>query len=67
MSKKLPVASPNAIAYKPSKADIERERDYRAQSDIETLKKADEIRKDKDRVKDCKQYAKKQIKALGKI
>lgn len=64
--KKLPANMP-MTAYKPSREDIERERRYRAQSDIETLQRAEEIKKDKDRMGACKSYAKEQIKTLGKI
>ena len=65
----LPVDSgPGSVStYKPSKADIEREKDYRAKDAIDTLKRADDIKKDKDLMRDCKEYAKKQIKALSKV
>lgn len=64
--KSLPVAT-GPIAYKPSKADIERERGYRAESAIRTLKEADSIKKDKALMRDCKAYAKQQAKIVDKM
>ena len=66
-SKGLPVSSAAVLAHKPSDADIDRERRYRAESDIRALKEADEIRRDKGRMKGCRDHAKQQMKLMGKI
>lgn len=64
---KLPVDVPSTASYKPSKLEVERERRYRAESAIRTLKEADEIKRDKDLMKDCKQYVKEQAKTVSKL
>ncbi len=51
---------------KPTAADVERERAYRAESDIRTLREAAEIKGDRDRMRGCKEHAKKQMKIVGK-
>lgn len=66
-SSKLPVEMPSTAAYKPRKEDVERERRYRAENAIRTLKEADEIRRDKGLLKDCKQYVKEQAKTVDKL
>lgn len=63
--KKFSLPTTGLVAsYKPSKEDMERERRYRAESDIRTLRDADEIRKDRDRMGACKQHIQEQVKAL---
>lgn len=52
------------MPYKQTAYDKERERKYRAEDDIRTMQRAEEIRKDKDRVKAMKECAADQIKAL---
>jgi len=66
---KLPVAMPSTSLgmCKPTRADVEREKRYRAESAIRTLKEADEIKRDKDLMKDCKAYVKEQAKTIGKL
>lgn len=62
----------NAIAqptepYKPTQADIAREKKYQAEDDIRTLQRAEEIKKDKARMSAAKQLAKSQMQNLKKI
>ncbi len=64
--KGLPVADKEVSYPKPSAADVERERAYRAESDIRTLREAAEIKGDRDRMRGCKEHAKKQMKIVGK-
>lgn len=68
MAKKnsLPVADMPTTAYKPSKADMERERRYRAEEGLRALQRADEFRKDKQCMKDIKALAKEQMKIASK-
>jgi len=65
----LTEATPISVAerYKPSKEDIAREKKYRAEDDIRTLQRAEEIKKDKERMTAAKQVAKSQIQDLKKI
>lgn len=64
---KLPVAMPSSGSYKPSKNEVDRERRYRAERAISTLKEADEIKRDKSLLKDVKSYVKEQQKIASKI
>lgn len=50
--------------YKATAEDKERERRYRAEEDIRTMQRAEEIKKDKERIKAMKDVANEQIKAL---
>lgn len=78
MAKKkgLPVASTKPVPVKivsepmdrPSTAkDDARERKWRAEDDIRTMKQAEEIRRDKERVRAMKEVARQQMKDLKKI
>lgn len=74
---KLPVASAKPVPVHIVPSDVntvqedakykERERKYRAEDDIRTMKQAEEIRKDKERMKAMKQVAREQVKDLKKI
>ncbi len=71
---KLPVASskpiPVKIVSEPANSVKEsdaRERRWRAEDDIRTMKQAEEIKKDKARVKAMKEVAKAQMAELKKI
>jgi F0F1-type ATP synthase epsilon subunit len=71
---KLPVASskpiPVKIVSEPAtsvKESDARERRWRAEDDIRTMKQAEEIKKDKARVKAMKEVAKAQMAELKKI
>jgi hypothetical protein len=76
MAKKkgLPVASTKPVPVKivsepmdrPDRDDA-RERKWRAEDDIRTMKQAEEIRRDKERVKAMKEVARQQMKDLKKI
>lgn len=66
-SSSLPVASNACSPYKPTAEDKARERRYRAEDDIRTMQRADEIKKDKERVSAMKQLAKEQMEALKKV
>lgn len=50
--------------YKMTAEDKEREKRYRAEEDIRTMQRAEEIKKDKERIKAMKDVANEQIKAL---
>ncbi len=62
----LPVDVPSTGMYKPSKADVERERRYRAEEGLRALQRAEEFRKDKQCMKDIKALAKEQMKVVTK-
>lgn len=63
----LPVASTaSPREYRPTKADIAREKRYQAESDIRTMQQASEIKADKERVSNMKNYAKEMAKAVSK-
>lgn len=47
--------------------DAAERKKWRAQDDIRTMQQAEEIKKDKDRMKAMKQIAKEQVKDLKKI
>ncbi len=67
-SSKLPVDMPNSVGMcKPSRADVERERRYRAEDALRSIQRADEVLKDKDLMRDVKQYVKDQVKTVGKL
>lgn len=59
----LPVASTAEVSYKPTAEDKARERRYRAEEDLRTMQRADEIKKDKDRKSAMQELAKEQLKA----
>jgi hypothetical protein len=67
--KSLPVDNGTAISpsYRPSKADVEREKRYRAEDAVRTIRQYEEIRKDKDLMKDVKQHLKEQAKLANKL
>lgn len=74
MAKKgLPVASkkpiPVKIVNEPASIDKDdaRERRWRAESDLRTMKDAAEIQRDKGRMKEMKRVAKEQMNDLKKI
>lgn len=74
VAKAIPVkvvsTSDNSIAgsrYQPSAEDKARERKYRAEDDIRTMQRAEEIRRDKERMKAVKDVAKEQMNGLKKI
>ena len=57
----------NAPAYpKMTEADSERERRYRAEDDIRTLKRAEEIRRDRERMSAVKQEIKSAARVVEK-
>lgn len=65
---KLPVDMPsNCVPYKPNRADVERERRYRAEDALRSIQRADEVRADKSLMKDVKQYVKEQAKIVSKL
>lgn len=51
----------------PIKDNAEQEKKWRAEDDIRTMQRAEEIKKDKERVRAMKQVAKIQMKELKKI
>lgn len=53
--------------YKPTAEDKKREAEWRAEDDARTLIRADEIRRDKARLKGAKAYAKKRADELAGI
>lgn len=55
------------IAYKQTKADIERERKYAAEDAMRTLTRADEIKNDSRLMNDVKALAKKQVETAKKF
>jgi hypothetical protein len=59
-SNKLPTATA-------TKADAERESRWRAEDDLRTLQRAEEIRGDKERMGHCKSVAKEQMEAASKF
>jgi hypothetical protein len=73
VAKAVPVKIVNSTAdmplsrYTPSAEDKERERKYRAEDDIRTMQRAEEIRADKERMKAMKSIAKEQMNGLKKI
>ncbi len=68
-SSKLPVdmPSPACTSYKPNKADVERERRYRAEDALRSIQRAEEVRKDKGLMREVKQYVKEQAKTVSKL
>lgn len=72
-STKLPVEKPSssypisAAPYKPTKADVDRERRYKAEDALRTLTQASEYQKDKGLMKDVKALAKEQMNKLKNI
>lgn len=52
--------------YRPSKAQMQEERRYRARDALSTLTRADEIRKDKALMKDVRCVVKEQVKIIKK-
>ena len=70
MSKKknaLPIATTSPVAYKPSKADVERENRYRAEDALRCLTRADEIRSDKGLMGSVKALAQEQMRTAKKF
>lgn len=68
--KSIPVAMPidsPCSSYKPTKADVERERKYQAEDALRTIQRANEVKKDKDLMKDVKALVKEQMKAVSKF
>lgn len=55
------------VAYKQSKADMERERKWQAESGMRTLQEAEAIKNDKRRMNDIKALAKEQVKIAQKF
>lgn len=68
---KLPVASakpvPVKIVSESPAVDIDREKKWRAEDDMRTMQQAEEIRKDKERMKAMKSMAKQKMNELKKI
>ena len=66
---KLPVAMPSTgiSMCKPTRADVEREKRYRAEDALRSIQRADEVRKDKDLMRDVKQYVREQNKIVSKL
>ncbi len=56
-----------APVYRQSAADKERERRYRAEDDLRTLQRAEEVRADRSRVTEAKKVAAEQVRALSRI
>lgn len=72
VAKAVPVKIVNSTGdmpsrYTPSAEDKERERKYRAEDDIRTMQRAEEIKRDKERMKAMKSIAKEQMNGLKKI
>lgn len=66
---KLPVSMPSTSLgmCKPTRADVEREKRYRAEDALRSIQRADEVRKDKDLMRDVKQYVREQNKIVSKL
>lgn len=64
---KLPVAECSPSTYKPSKADVDRERRYRAEDGLRAIQRAQEVKADKVLLKDIKALVKEQAKAVNKF
>ena len=58
---------PVATEYRPSKDEIERQRRYKAENALRTIRQADEYRCDKGLMKDVKTLATEQMAALKKV
>lgn len=52
---------------RPTKEDIAREKRWQAESDISTMQRAEEIKKDPARMSEMKKVAKEQVNTLKKI
>lgn len=63
----IPVERPCTASYKPTKADVERERRYQAEDGLRTIQRANDIKKDKALMKDIKGLVKEQVKAVNKF
>lgn len=63
----LPVASTPCYPSKPSKAELDRERRYRAEDGLRSLQRADEVKNNSELMGDIKTLAKEQMAALKKI
>ena len=55
------------VKYVPTAEDKAREKRWRAEEDIRTIQRAEEIKKDKSRVAEMKKVANEQIKDLKKV
>lgn len=55
------------VNYIPTAEDKAREKRWRAEEDIRTIQRAEEIKKDKSRVAEMKKVANEQIKDLKKV
>lgn len=66
-SSAIPVDRPCTTAYKPTKADVEREKRYQAEDGLRSIQRAAEIKKDKGLMKDIKALMKEQMKAVNKF
>lgn len=53
--------------HRPSRADMERERRWRAESDLRTLREAEQIRADRSRVNMAQKVAQEEVRALSRI
>ena len=66
-SSKLSTMVDAPVKYVPTAEDKAREKRWRAEEDIRTIQRAEEIKKDKSRVAEMKKVANEQIKDLKKV
>lgn len=66
-SSKLSTMVDVPVNYVPTAEDKAREKRWRAEEDIRTIQRAEEIKKDKSRVAEMKKVANEQIKDLKKV
>jgi F0F1-type ATP synthase epsilon subunit len=66
-NKPIPVKIVSDTAADRPKIDEAREKRWRAEDDMRVMKQAEEIRRDKDRIKAMKEVAREQMKELKKL
>ena len=63
----LNVPQATCAPYRPSKQDVDREKRWRAESDLRTLREAESVKSDPSRVRMAQQVAREEMKALAKV
>lgn len=63
----ISIPSDAPVKYTPTKEELAERKRHMAEDDIRTLQRAEEIKKDKERMKAAKQVAKSQMQELKKI
>lgn len=69
-SRKLPVASasvPECMPSKPTSAQKEQERRWKAEDALRSIQRAEEVKRDKDLMKDVRELATEQVNNLKKF